>query len=104
MIRGLVPLIFLWILVTGSWASWTLVWLTRWWETLVGQVLWFYIGSTALWWTTILIGSYTHAGPPRWLQLAQVAVFGLKAIGVVWLAFLMLRARTGPLTKEDDNR
>lgn len=93
MIQGLIPLIFLWALVLGSLASWVLINLTRWWQTLVGQVLWFYIGATFWWWALILLGSYIQPPQRMWLAYIQIALLGLKAVGVIWMAVLMYKAR-----------
>lgn len=99
MIQGTIPLVCLWLIVTGTWLSFGLLLATPWRETLLGRHLVLYIGILAVWWALVLIGSYI--GVPKWLEVLQAVAFFLMPVAVWWRVFLQLRARHRPLTRKE---
>lgn len=95
MIEGWFPLLVLWVIVAASWVGWALVLRTPWRDSAVGRMLFGLTLVWAVWWSLILVGSYASAYW-QWLQLVQAAAFVGKALVLVWLDVLMVRAQWRP--------
>jgi cellulose synthase/poly-beta-1,6-N-acetylglucosamine synthase-like glycosyltransferase len=98
MIEGFIPLVCLWLIVTGTWTSLGLHLATPWRKSALGRHLTVYIGVLAVWWALILVGSYvgtpgTVGTLPPWLLAAQGVAFVTMAPAVWWRVVLQIRAR-----------